>query len=205
MYLFLDILSTFVAYTIVPFIIFFKQKDNFDNKTKNIILILNSIIISILFISLRIYLKFDDPIRTFTPAFLYYFINIAIWNKTSTKKDNFKKNKNSKRMIEKINIKTISIYIIPLLLTILCLVYILIFNNNINNKLDTSYMEDNIIIPTYNNNGMWTSLITSKGYITEIKNLLIINNYILITFIIINILTLSFIINYIIKNKQKNK
>ena len=78
MYLFLDILSTFVAYTIVPFIIFFKQKDNFDNKTKNIILILNSIIISILFISLRIYLKFDDPIRTFTPAFLYYFINIAI-------------------------------------------------------------------------------------------------------------------------------
>ena len=108
-------------------------------------------------------------------------------------------------MIEKINIKTISIYIIPLLLTILCLVYILIFNNNINNKLDTSYMEDNIIIPTYNNNGMWTSVITSKGYITEIKNLLIINNYILITFIIINILTLSFIINYIIKNKQKNK
>ena len=189
MYLFLDIFLTFISYTIIPFFVFFRRKEKFDYKTKNIIIILNSVFISIFYISLRFALNFDEPIRSFTPAFLYYFVNIAIWNSNIIKNN------------KKIDFNKILKYIIPTVLIIDCLVYIIIFTINIRNNLDISNMPDAFTIPTHS--GIWTTINTSKEYIETIKKQLIINNYILVIFMILNILSLSFMVNYIFKNKSK--
>ena len=77
------------------------------------------------------------------------------------------------------------IYIIPTTLIIICLIYIIIFTINIEGNLDTSSMESAFAIPTQG--GIWTTISTSKEYINVIKNQLIINNYILVLFIILNI------------------
>ena len=45
------------------------------------ILLCNSIGIAFCFIAYRMYIGDENPVKTFAPAIIYYFINYFIWNK----------------------------------------------------------------------------------------------------------------------------
>lgn len=90
----LDLIITAISYLIIPFILFKRKKEGYNEKEKRKILIFNSVIIALIFIIIRILLNFEQPIISFAPALLYYYINKKIWIKTNYKNEKRKKEKN---------------------------------------------------------------------------------------------------------------
>lgn len=118
----LDFIITITSYLIVPFILFYKPNKNYNKTEKKKILVLNSIIIAIIFIIIRIIQHDPQPVKTFAPSLFYYYINKLIWlnNRTTY---NIKKSKMKK---EKIYLIMISVIII----TIVSLFTIFLINKN---------------------------------------------------------------------------
>lgn len=123
----INIIITAIAYLLIPFILFFNSKKEYDNKWKRKILIFNSIFIAIIFIIIRTILNDKRPIRTFAPALLYYYINETIWLRKE-KKEKLQYNKKSTKKHDKKNLIIINITIISIVI-ILILVFSLIKKN----------------------------------------------------------------------------
>lgn len=81
----LDIIITAVAYLLTPFILFYRNKKEYNEQKKNKIILFNSIVVALIFIIIRIMLNFEQPVISFAPALLYYYINKAIWLKKKEK------------------------------------------------------------------------------------------------------------------------
>lgn len=81
----LDIIITAVAYLFIPFILFYRIKKEYNEQKKKKIILFNSIVIALIFIIIRIILNFEQPVISFAPALLYYYINKAIWLKKKEK------------------------------------------------------------------------------------------------------------------------
>lgn len=82
----LDIIITAVAYLFLPFILFHIRKKEYTEKRKKKLILFNSIIIALVFIIIRIIFDFENPVISFAPALLYYYINKAIWIKKKKKR-----------------------------------------------------------------------------------------------------------------------
>ena len=115
MYLILDIIITFIAYTLVPFALFFKRKDKYEEKRKQTIIICNSIVIAIIFIIIRELLGVENSVQSFMPAFIYYIINSTIWNSKQINLPSKTKRKAKKKKMH-VNLKFISTIIIIIFL-----------------------------------------------------------------------------------------
>ena len=103
----LDIIITAVAYLFLPFILFHIRKKEYTEKRKKKLILFNSIIIVLVFIIIRIIFDFENPVISFAPALLYYYINKEIWIKKKEKIEKEEKNtlhskviKKKKKMIE---------------------------------------------------------------------------------------------------------
>lgn len=115
-YFLLDLIITIFSYMFIPFCMFFKRSQNYTINYKQKFLIINSIIIAIGFIILRnILLPNENPVISFVPALLFYYVNYKIWTRNnldeipeekkgkkiskSLKKLNFNKNNTNKTLI----------------------------------------------------------------------------------------------------------
>lgn len=102
----LDLIITAISYLIIPFILFKRKKEGYNEKEKRKILIFNSVIVALIFIIIRILLNFEQPIVSFAPALLYYYINKKIWIKTNYKSEKIKKEKKHFKAYKKNDIKS---------------------------------------------------------------------------------------------------
>ena len=107
-YLILDLAITLFAYLIVPYIKFIILKKSGTKKNIKNFILLNSIVVAILFMLVRAFVLNDkNPVRTFAPAILYYYLNYLIYivwlkiDKTlnKTKRKNSQKISNEQKAI----------------------------------------------------------------------------------------------------------
>lgn len=130
----LDVIITAIAYLITPFILFRISKREYNEQKKRKILLINSVIIALIFIIIRIIRNFEYPITSFAPALLYYYINKALWIKENTKKDlhsnvDKKKKKRSSKVLKGNKSFLIIIVVMFLIITII-LTFLLIKNKS---------------------------------------------------------------------------
>ncbi|MDY5058845.1 MAG: hypothetical protein SPF04_05215 [Bacilli bacterium] len=133
----LDIIITAVAYLFLPFILFHIRKKEYTEKRKKKLILFNSIIIALVFIIIRIIFDFENPVISFAPALLFYYINKAIWIKKKEKIEKEEKNtlhskvikKKKKRSLEKNKILLI-IVIVFFIVVIFILTFSLIKQNS---------------------------------------------------------------------------
>ena len=114
----LNFIITFVAYMILPFILFKVMKKQYSKKKTFIINFINSIIMMAFFIALRNYLGISQPVSTSGPAMFYLMINSFLYptnnnqksairnpgQTTSNKKEETNKKRKSKKKIILISI-----------------------------------------------------------------------------------------------------
>lgn len=165
----LDLFITIIAYSIVPFILFYKAKKEYNKKEKKKILIFNSITVAIIFIIIRIIFNDVQPVKTFAPALLYYYINKLIWFKHSGK--NIKYNKCKKRKKENL---IIIVATIILIITILIFTTLLIKKEKIINnqkKEIKGLIMDNKSYQQENNNLTIKSSFIDNNIVFEIEEL----------------------------------
>lgn len=130
----LDVIITAIAYLITPFILFRISKREYNEQKKRKILLINSVIIALIFIIIRIIRNFEYPITSFAPALLYYYINKALWIKENTKKDlhsnvDKKKKKRSSKVL-KGNKSILIIIVVMFLIITIILTFLLIKNKS---------------------------------------------------------------------------
>lgn len=111
----LDLGITILAYMTAPFIAFFRN-DKYDNKQKRKFILYNSIIVAFCFIIIRAELGYENPVISFSPALLYYYINKWVWVKREPKdnvetekkttEEKAKKENMERSKAEKVNLKS---------------------------------------------------------------------------------------------------
>lgn len=124
----LDIIITAVAYSLIPFILFYKSKKEYNEQKKKKIILFNSIVIVLIFIIIRIILNFEQPVISFAPALLYYYINKAIWLKKKDKIEKEEKKFCILKLTKKRNLEKSKILLIIIITIFIIVISILTFS-----------------------------------------------------------------------------
>ena len=123
----LDIIITAVAYLLTPFILFYRNKKEYNEQKKKKIILFNSIVVALIFIIIRIILNFEQPVISFAPALLYYYINKAIWLKKKEKIEKEEKKVLHYKVNKKINLEKGKILLIIIITIFIIVISILTF------------------------------------------------------------------------------